>query len=73
MSADSHYPTDVTDAQWHVLQALLPERAWRPGGRGRPPSCALRRIVNGILYLNKTGCHWRMIPREIGHWSPISG
>ena len=73
MSADSHYPTDVTDEQWHLLQSLLPERAWRPGGRGRPPLCDLRRIVNGILYLNKTGCQWRMIPQEFGTWSTISG
>jgi transposase len=73
MSADRHYPTDVTDAQWDLLQSLLPERAWHPGGRGRPPSCDVRRILNGILYLNKTGCQWRMIPQEFGNWSTIYG
>jgi len=73
MSADSYYPTDLTEGQWHLLQSLLPQRAWRLGGRGRPPSCDLRRIVNGILYLNKTGCQWRMIPRKFGNWSTIYG
>jgi transposase len=72
MSADQHYPTDGTDEQWHLLHSLLPQRAWRPGGRGRPP-CDVRRIVNGILYLNKTGCQWRMIPPTLCSWSTIYG
>ena len=73
MSADPHYPTDVTDAPGDLLQGVLPERAWRPGGRGRPPSCDGRCIVNGIVYLNKTGCHWRMIPQACGPWRTIDG
>jgi putative transposase len=73
MSANNHYPTDLTDEQWDVLHCLLPQRAWRPGGRGRPPSCDVRDIVNGILYLNKTGCQGRMLPPEFGHWSTIYG
>ena len=28
---------------------------------------------NGILYLNKTGCQWRLVPKECGHWSTIYG
>jgi putative transposase len=71
MSAVHHYPTDLSDEQWDLLNCLLPQRAWRPGGRGRPPSCDMRCIVNGILYLNKTGCQWRMIPPAFGHWSTI--
>jgi putative transposase len=73
MSANTHYPTDLTDAQWELLHCLLPQRAWRPGGRGRPPSCDVRGIVNGILSLNKTGGQWRMIPPAFGHWSTIYG
>ena len=72
MSTDYDYPTDVTDAQWELLQPMLPERTWRPGGPGRPP-CDVRRMFNGILYLNKTGCQWRMLPQEFGNWSTISG
>lgn len=73
MSADHHSPTDLTDEQWALLHCLLPQRAWRLGGRGRPPSCDMRGIVNGILSLNKTGCQWRMIPQEFGHWSTLYG
>lgn len=72
MSANCYYPTDLTDEQWELLQIILPQPAWRPGGPGRPP-CDLRLVINGIWYLNKTGCQWRMVPREFGHWSTIYG
>lgn len=42
-------------------------------GADGPPSRDLRRTINGILYLNKTGCQWRMIPPELGNWSTIYG
>jgi putative transposase len=66
------YPTDVTDDQWELLHPLLPELTWRPGGPGRPP-CDVRRMLNGILSLNRTGCQWRLVPKAFGHWSPIYG
>lgn len=72
MSTDDHYPTDVTDEQWELLQSLLPERKWHPGGPGRPP-CDLRCVINGLMDLTKTGCQWRMSPLAFGHWSPIYG
>jgi len=28
-------------------------------------------MLNGILYLNKTGCHWRLVPKDFGHWRTI--
>jgi putative transposase len=40
-------------------------RKWHPGGPGRPP-CDLRQVRNGIFYRLKTGCQWRMVPREFG-------
>lgn len=70
MSAPYQYPTDLSDDQWAFLQPYLPESTWQPGGRGRPP-CDLRCVINGILYLNKTGCQWRMIPKDFGNWSTI--
>jgi putative transposase len=72
MSDCSHYPTDLTDEQWHLLRALLPPSKWRAGKPGRPP-CDLRQVLNGLWYLTKTGCQWRMIPPEFGHWSTLSG
>ena len=48
------YATDVTDAQWQQIQPLLPPSRWWPNGLGRPPRDR-RQIVNGLLYLTKTG------------------
>jgi putative transposase len=70
MSTKQYYPTDVTEEQWALLRTLLPARKWRAGGPGRPPY-DLRCVLNGILYLLKTGCQGRMLPREFGNWSTI--
>ena len=72
MSTCYHYPTDVSDAQWAVLAPLLPQPTWRPGGPGRQP-IELRRVINGIFYVTKTGCQWRMMPKDVGHWNTIYG
>jgi putative transposase len=70
MSTMQYYPTDVTEEQWQLLLALLPTRKWRPGGPGRPPY-DMRCVINGILSRLKTGCQWRMLPKEFGKWSTI--
>lgn len=72
MSTLCHYPTDVSDAQWELLQLLLPKPKWAPGGPGRKP-LALRGVLNGIFYVNKTGCQWRMLPTDFGKWQTIYG
>jgi len=70
MSTTRYSPTDLTEARWQFLLALLPARKWRPGGPGRPP-CDLRQVLNGIWYLLKTGCQGRMLPREFGKWATV--
>ena len=72
MSMPKNYPTDLSDAQWLLIHRLLPHPKWHPGGPGRPPS-DLRSVVNGILYLTKTGCQWRMLPGEFGCWQIVYG
>jgi len=72
MSTEVHYPTDVSDAQWEALQLLLPPPKWHPGGPGRKP-LDLRRVINGIFYVNKTGCQWRMLPTNMGNAHTIYG
>jgi transposase len=54
------YPTDMTDAQWEMVQSQLPVRE----GAGRPTEVDLRRVIDALLYLNRTGCQWRMIPTD---------
>src|ERR671926_508426 len=61
------YPTDLTDEQWAVVEPLLP--AAKPGGR--PRSTDLRAVWDGCQYRNKTGCQWRMLPKDFPPWSTV--
>jgi putative transposase len=61
------YPSDLTDEQWDVLQAHLPTRS----GPGAPTSVDLRQIINALLYLDRTGCQWRMLPRDFPAWGAV--
>ena len=66
------YLTDLTNSQWEKIERLLPKAKSGPGLSGRP-SILLRIVINGILYVNKTGCQWRMLPKEYGNWNTIFG
>lgn len=54
------YPTDLTDEQWEILATVLPPA--KPGGR--PRAVDLREVVNALLYQNRTGCQWDMLPHD---------
>jgi putative transposase len=56
------YPTDLTDAQWELLQPHLPPLT----GAGAPRTTNFRSLINAYLYRLKTGCQWRMIPNDFG-------
>lgn len=55
------YPSDLTDAQWTILEPLIP--ASKKGGR--PREVDMREVMNTILYLNRTGCQWDMLPHDL--------
>ena len=55
------YKTDLTDTQWELIEPYLPDA--KPGGRSQ--EVHLREVVNTILYLNKTGCQWDMLPNDL--------
>jgi transposase len=55
------YQTDLTDDQWDILQPLLPLAT--PGGR--PRAVDMREVINTLLYLNRTGCQWDMLPHDL--------
>jgi len=61
------YPTDLTDEQWALIAPHLPLP--RPGGK--PRRTDLRAVVDGILYLLRTGCQWRLLPRDFPPWGTV--
>jgi len=61
------YQTDLTDAQWKRIEPHLPKP--KPGGR--PRSSDLRSVFNAILYVNRTGCAWRMLPGDFPPWGTV--
>jgi putative transposase len=57
------YPSDLTDAQWALLEPLVRERD--PVGPGRPATVDLREVVNALWYIKQTGCPWRYLPHDL--------
>ena len=55
-----HYPSDLTDAQWALIEPHIPPE---PGG-GRPRKTDLHDVYDAILYHLRTGCHWRYLPSD---------
>lgn len=63
------YDSDVSDAQWSVLEAHVKQKK----RRGPKSRVDMRRVVNGIFYRLRTGCQWRMLPKEYGRWEVVYG
>jgi putative transposase len=65
--ARTSYPSDLSDAEWEVLKPLLP----KPKGFGHPVEVDLREILNGIFYVQRTGCQWEMMPHDLPPYSTV--
>jgi len=57
------YPSDLTDEQWALVEPLIPPARTRQGGR--PREVKMREVVNAILYINRSGCQWDMLPHDL--------
>ena len=64
------YPTDLTDEQWALIEAHIPPAKSGTRRGGRPPADR-RLIVHGLMYFARSGCQWRMLPREFGPWPTV--
>lgn len=61
------YPSDLKDEEWLVIKPLIMLKR-------RGVICGESKVrlkLNGILYVLKTGCQWRMLPKEYGHWRKV--
>jgi putative transposase len=63
------YGTDLTDTQWELIRHLF-ERKNNTGKHLE--SQDKRQLVNAVLYLNKTGCQWRLLPNDFPNYSTVS-
>jgi len=54
------YPSDLTDEQWAIIEPLIPVHKV-----GRPREVKMREVLNSILYLNRSGCQWDMLPHDL--------
>ncbi len=67
MDRRKRYPSDLTDGQWEKIEPLIPPA--RPGGR--PREVEMREVMNGIFYLVRSGCSWRMLPKDLPPWGTV--
>ena len=61
------YPSDLSDAEWVVLEQYLPKR----DPRGRAPTHTRREMMNAIFYILRSGCQWRMLPKDFADWQAV--
>lgn len=61
------YASDMMDAEWELIEPLMPARC----RRGRPREIDLRAIMNAILYIAASGCQWRALPKDFPPCSTV--
>jgi len=61
------YATDLSDNEWGYIKPYLPV----PTGRGRPKIHGSRAILDAVFYVLKTGCPWRLLPKDFPPWKSV--
>ena len=67
MSDRKAYPSDLTDAEWEILESLIPAISEEAVN----VKYTRREIVNGILYVLRSGCPWRLVPHDLPDWGAL--
>ena len=65
----ARYETDLTDAEWAIIEPHMPPRS----KRGRPPSWTFREILDAIFYVLRGGIPWRLMPTDLPPWPTVYG
>jgi transposase len=63
------YESDTNDAEWFVMEPLLPPAS----ALGRPRATDMRAVIDAILYIASTGCQWRQLPKDFPPYSTVQG
>jgi putative transposase len=64
---EKRYSTDLTDDKWECLELHVPA----PNKRGRPRTHSTREILNAVFYVLKSGCSWRLLPKDFPPWETV--
>jgi putative transposase len=67
MATRQAYSTDLSDAQWELIEPFMPA----PKKRGKKRTVDLREVINAILYISRTGCQWRNLPHDLPKKSTV--
>jgi transposase len=67
------YASDLTKEQWECLKPYLVKPLPAVRRAGRPPKQDFHAVVNGTLYVLKTGCQWRMLSKDFPPWQTVYG
>jgi transposase len=63
----TRYQTDLTDAEWQIIEPFLPPAK----ATGRPRAWPMREILNAIFYVLRGGIPWRLLPRDLPPWGTV--
>ena len=63
------YTSDLTDAEWALIEPHMPAAK----RLGRPRATDLRAVLNAILYILRTGCQWRLVPKDFPPFTTVQG
>jgi putative transposase len=63
------YPSDLNDNEWAIIEPLIPPAK----AGGSPRRVDMREVLNGIYYINRAGCAWRMLPHDFPPYQTIHG
>jgi transposase len=66
---EQRYASDVTDAEWALIEPYMPA----PKPLGRPREIELRAVLDAILYIARSGCQWRMLPKDFPPFTTVQG
>lgn len=67
MTTRKPYPSDLSDAEWALLEPLIPPP--KPGGH--PRTVNVREVLNALFYMGRTGCQWRQLPHDFPPWPTV--
>jgi len=67
MEQNCLYGSDLTQQQWMIIQTMIPPA--KKGGR--PRTIDMRNVINALLYVNRSGCQWRLLPKNFPAWITV--